>query len=115
MVGNIKDLFNHPIQSDLAKNASMRVLVSPEEGWDGYVMRVVDVEKNGYTPKHSHPWPHINYILEGNGELEINGVVNAVQAGSYAFVPQDQLHQFRNAGDTLFRFICIVPDYGHKL
>jgi quercetin dioxygenase-like cupin family protein len=37
-----------------------------------------------------------------------------VEAGSYAYVPADKLHQFRNAGDGMFRFICIVPKEGHQ-
>lgn len=114
MTGNVKDLTAKPVTHPSAKNASMKVLVSPQEGWEGYVMRVVEVEKNGFTPKHSHPWPHINYMLEGEGELLIDGVINKVSIGSYAYVPSNSLHQFRNTGDTEFKFICIVPEEGHK-
>lgn len=113
MVGNVKNINRKEIKSSEAKNAFMKVLVSPKEGWEGYVMRVIEVEENGFTPKHSHPWPHINYILEGDGELLINGVVNKVIEGSYAFVPNDSLHQFRNSGKGTFKFICIVPEQGH--
>ena len=76
-------LITHPD----AENAWMKVLVSPKEGWKDYVMRVVEVEEGGYTPKHSHPWPHINYFIEGTGELMLDGKINTVEAGSYAFVP----------------------------
>jgi len=79
-----------------------------------HVMRVIEVEKDGYTPFHSHPWPHINYVIEGNGELKIGETVTRVTAGSYAFVPGSTMHQFRNAGDGWFRFICIVPKEGHQ-
>ncbi|MBN2540415.1 MAG: cupin domain-containing protein [Bacilli bacterium] len=115
MVGNTKDLISHTVTSDLAKTAAMKVLVSPKEGWEGYVMRVVEVGAFGYTPKHSHPWPHINYVIEGTGELEIDGVTHSVEAGAYAYVPGNSLHQFRNAGEADFRFICIVPEEGHIL
>lgn len=115
MVGNIKDLKELIVTHPQAKDSSMKVLVSPNEGWEGYVMRVVEVEEGGYTPKHSHPWPHINYMIEGNGELMIDGQINKVEAGSYAFVANDKLHQFRNAGKGVFRFICIVPEEGHKV
>lgn len=115
MVGHVDDLKRNEVKSDAAKHAAMKVLVSPSDGWDGYVMRVVIVEPQGYTPKHSHPWPHINYILEGEGELEIDGMTHPVVAGSYAFVPGQKEHQFRNRGQATFRFICIVPEEGHKL
>ncbi len=113
MVNNTKNLDRKEIESDLVKNAFMKVLVSKEEGWEDHVMRVMEVEEGGYTPKHKHPWPHINYMIEGVGELMINGEINNVEAGSYAFVPQDTIHQFRNIGKETFKFICIVPSKGH--
>jgi quercetin dioxygenase-like cupin family protein len=77
-------------------------------------MRVVEVEKDGYTPKHNHPWAHINYMIDGEGELFIDGKINKVKAGSFAFVPPGAMHQFSNSGKSIFRFICIVPKIGHK-
>lgn len=102
------------IDNPEVKNAKMKKLVSPEEGWEGYVMRVMELEKEGYTPRHSHPWPHINYMIEGKGILHIDGEDYEVQEGSYAYVPSNKLHQFKNIGDEKFRFICIVPEEGHK-
>ena len=95
------------------KNAAIKALVGPQEGWSDHVMRIVEVGEQGHTPKHSHPWPHINYILEGEGILHIDGKDNAVSAGSYAYVPTGSLHQFKNKGNGTFRFICIVPEEGH--
>lgn len=113
MIGTLNNLIAKEIKSPEAKNASMKVLISPKNGWEGYVMRVIEVEKHGYTPKHSHPWPHINFIIEGSGELLINGETTKVSAESYAFVPENVVHQFRNVGETTFKFICIVPEIGH--
>lgn len=113
MVGHVKDLVNKKLESPLVQHASMKVLVSKEEGWDNHVMRVLELGKDGYSPKHEHPWPHINYMIEGKGELMIDGTVYPVEAGSYAYVPENTLHQFRNAGDKPFKFICIVPSEGH--
>ena len=114
IVGNMKDLESIKVNHPSAKDAAMKVLVSGKEGWDSHVMRVVEVEVGGYTPKHSHPWPHINYIIEGKGEILIKDTLHPVTPGSYAFVPDDTLHQFRNVGDTVFKFMCIVPTRGHK-
>lgn len=114
IVGNSKNKDAIVITHPSAENAKMKVLVGDQEGWDSHVMRVVEVEENGFTPKHSHPWPHINYMLEGSGELMIEGINHPVEAGSYAYVPSDKLHQFRNKGTGVFKFICIVPKEGHK-
>lgn len=115
MIGNINDLSKIEVKHPDAKLASMQVLVSPEQGWEDYVMRVVEVKESGYTPKHAHPWPHINYMIEGKGVLMINGKEKEVFPGSYAYVPSDTIHQFKNIGKTDFKFICIVPKEGHKL
>lgn len=113
MVKNSKELVSKEIKLDSVKEAYMKVLVGKEEGWEDHVMRLMEVGESGYTPKHQHPWPHINYMVEGKGELMINGVIHEVEAGSYAFVPSDTIHQFRNVGTGMFKFICIVPSKGH--
>ena len=114
MIGNIDNLIKKEITNPEAKNAFMKVLVAPTDGWNDYVMRVIEVGKDGYTPKHRHHWPHINYVIEGDGELFIDGQCSKVVSGSYAFVPTDALHQFRNIGNSVFKFICIVPKEGHQ-
>jgi len=114
IVGNTKDITPKVIESKEVQGITMKVLVSPKEGWEGHVMRVFEVEPQGFTPKHSHPWPHINYIIKGHGELMIDGETTTITPGSYAYVPSDTLHQFRNVGEQSLEFICIVPEIGHK-
>jgi len=114
IIGNMKDVPSKVIESSQVQGVTMKVLVSPTEGWDGYVMRVFEVESQGFTPKHQHPWPHINYIIKGQGELMVDGKITHITSGSYAYVPSDNLHQFRNVGTETLEFICIVPEIGHK-
>jgi len=114
MVGHLNNLDGVTIQSDLVQGVHMKVLVGPQDGWSDHVMRVFDVEVGGHTPHHQHPWPHINYIIAGTGDLMIDGVHHTITAGSYGYVPQDTIHQFKNVGDEPLRFICIVPKEGHK-
>jgi quercetin dioxygenase-like cupin family protein len=113
IVAKEKDVPPIVMESAEVKNAAMKVLISPEQGWDDYVMRVVELGEGGYSPKHTHEWPHINFIIEGRGSLYIDGRTNPVEAGSYAYVPAGSQHQYRNEGDGTFRFICIVPKEGH--
>jgi quercetin dioxygenase-like cupin family protein len=113
IVANEKDIPAMVMESPEVKAAAMKALISPTEGWEGYVMRVVELGEGGYSPKHAHDWPHINYILEGSGSLHINGEDTPIEAGSYAYVPAGSLHQYKNDGSAIFRFICIVPKEGH--
>jgi quercetin dioxygenase-like cupin family protein len=89
-----------------------RVLVSPEHGWDGWVMRLFDVEPGGHTPRHAHAWPHVNFVAGGNGVLLLDGVEHALAAGSYAYVPAGHEHQFRADAEAPLSFVCIVPESG---
>ena len=114
VVGSLKDLKGSPMEHPAVKNVVKKVLVSPKEGWEGYVMRVFDLEENGYSPKHQHPWPHINYMIAGKGILHIDGQDYEVEEGSYAFVPPNKIHQFKNNGSEKFTFICIVPEEGDQ-
>ncbi len=114
IIDNVSNLESIEFKGSKVKNTTMKALVSPKQGWEGYVMREVEVKENGFTPKHSHPWPHINYIIEGKGEILLNGKMNPVTAGSFAYIPSNELHQFKNTGDNIFKFICIVPEEGHK-
>ena len=75
-------------------------------------MRLFDVAPGGHTPRHAHDWPHINFVAAGRGELHLDGEDHKLEAGSYAYVPAGLTHQFRNNGDEVFSFICIVPEHG---
>jgi quercetin dioxygenase-like cupin family protein len=86
-LGHLKELTPNPVTNPAAKDAAMRVLVGPEQGWSDHVMRVFDLQPGGFTPKHQHDWPHINYIIAGEGTLFLNDQENPIQAGSYAYVP----------------------------
>lgn len=114
IVANEKDIPSTPIDHPDTQNAKMSVMVGPEQGWNDYVMRMIELEKDGYTPHHTHDWPHINYVVEGNGILHMNGKDSPVSSGSYAYVPSGTTHQFKNSGNGTFRFICIVPQKGHQ-
>lgn len=97
-----------------AKNVLKQTAISPEQGWDSHVMRIFTLGKEGYTPKHQHNWPHINYIIKGQGTLFIEGEEKNVEVGDTAYIPGGEMHQFRNRGDEEFSFMCIVPKEGDK-
>lgn len=102
------------INMDAAKNVFKQTAITKDQGWDGWSMRIFTLEKDGYTPFHTHDWPHINYILKGSGTLFIDGEEQSVKTGDAAYVKGGEEHQFRNAGDEDFSFICIVPEEGDR-
>jgi len=113
-ISNIDTIKANEINDPSVLNASIKVLIGPDEGWDSHVMRVIEIEEGGYSPQHSHPWPHINYVLEGEGSLLYNGEEKPIKKGSVPFISPNENHQFKNSGKEKFVFICIVPKEGHK-
>lgn len=97
-----------------ADSVSKRAVISPNEGWQGAVMRIFELGEGGYSPKHSHPWYHVNYVIEGTGIVHYDGEDYEVEPGSCAYIPEDIIHQFRNTGKGKLKFICIVPEEGDK-
>ncbi|MDD4802479.1 MAG: cupin domain-containing protein [Syntrophomonas sp.] len=114
-IGHVNEIAGLEINSPgAALNVMKQVLVGPEQGWQGWVMRLFTISNDGYSPRHAHPWPHINYIVSGKGTLFLGGQDYEVQAGSVAFVPDNIEHQFKNTSTDDFIFICIVPETGDK-
>jgi len=111
-VNNLKDIPMTPMQIPGALNAFKQIGVGGAEGWEDHVMRVFTLKDMGNTPKHAHDWPHINYIIKGEGILHMNGTDNPVSEGSVAYVPAGAEHQFRSTSKDDFVFICIVPSVG---
>jgi quercetin dioxygenase-like cupin family protein len=112
VVGGKDDAVSLEMTGEGLLAVTKRVLVSPDEGWDGWVMRLFDIAPGGHTPRHSHAWPHINFVAAGSGELFLGGLRHRLQPGSYAFVPGGHEHQFTAAADEPLSFVCIVPSEG---
>ena len=109
-----EDMTSIKINMDAAKNVLKQTGITGKEGWDGWSMRIFTLGEEGYTPRHNHDWPHINYIIKGRGTLLVDGEVQPVKPGDTAYVKGGEEHQFKNVGEEDFSFICIVPQEGDK-
>lgn len=95
-----------------ARGVTVRWLISREDGASNYYMRVFEVSPDGYTPLHRHSWEHEVYILNGEGEVVGEAGSIPLGPGTAVFIPGEELHQFRNTGQELLRFICTIPSTG---
>lgn len=114
VIGHIEACNACPVQMEGASGITKQVPISPAQGWDDYVLRLFTLEPGGNTPRHSHPWPHINWVVSGTGTIQLDGKDHGVRQGSYAYIPGEALHQFTNTGNEPFVFICIVPTEGDQ-
>jgi quercetin dioxygenase-like cupin family protein len=92
-----------------AQGASIRWVISQNEGAENYALRVVELEPGGNSPHHNHWFEHENFVLEGEGTVTINDQVFPIQTGDVIFVPGGTPHQYRNTGDRPLKFLCGIP------
>ena len=68
------------------------------------------------TQRHYHAeTEELYYLLEGRGEMEVDGDRTAVVAGDAILIPPRAWHQIRAAGSEPLRFLCCCsPPYRHE-
>ena len=99
-----------PVQMEGASGCHVRWLVDEKQGAPNFAMRQFEVEPGGFTPKHSHPYEHEVFVLEGSGVVSEGDQTHALRAGDFVFVTPGEVHQFRNTGSVPLKFLCMVPN-----
>lgn len=99
---------------DEAPGVTIRwVIDEPRDGAPNYALRVIEVAPGGHTPKHTHPYEHENFVMEGQGRVLIDDTWHEVGPGSVIFVPASVLHTYENTGAASFKFLCGIPTSRH--
>ena len=98
------------MQMEGAKDTWKQVPVSKDDGTPVFSLRVFTIEPGGHTPYHTHPFEHVNYIIEGNGAVVTeSGEERPVHTGDFVLVLPDEKHQYKNVSDSPMVMICGVP------
>lgn len=92
-----------------AENVTIRWLLGKDTPAPNFYLRLFEVQPGGHSPYHTHPSEHEIYVLEGSGRVNAKGASHPVAAGSFALVEPNEEHQFENTGNTVFKFLCLVP------
>ncbi len=93
-----------------APGTVIRWLIDDEhDGAPYYALRMLEIEPGGNSPHHSHPFEHENYVVEGKGRVFFDGEWHDLKAGDVVFMPPNTVHQYANAGETVFKFLCGIP------
>jgi len=95
--------------NEVAKGVTGRVIIGQADGAENFCMRRFDLAPGGHTPRHAHAWEHEIFFHAGSGEVYRNGQWEAVRAGDAVFVPGNEEHQIRNAGEASLTFLCLIP------
>jgi mannose-6-phosphate isomerase-like protein (cupin superfamily) len=75
-----------------------------------------ELPPGGSTERHYHrASEELYYLLEGEGEMEIDGERRAVGPEDAILIPPGAWHQLRAAGPGGLRFLCCcAPPYSHE-
>ncbi len=98
-----------------AKGVTGRVAVGKSDGADRFCMRVFEIDPGGFTPRHSHEWEHEIFFHAGKGEVFGDGQWTPVSGGHVAYIPGNEEHQIRNAGEAPLVFACLIPSGAPEL
>lgn len=107
-IRNLDEVEFAPVAMQGAQGASMAMMVGREHGAPNFAMRQFRVEAGGHTPRHSHDYEHEVIVLDGGGEVLLDGAYRPIARGDVLLVPADEEHQFK-AGAEGLRFLCLVP------
>ncbi|MBN2829060.1 MAG: cupin domain-containing protein [Candidatus Cloacimonetes bacterium] len=108
-IANYKEIKLEDVNAEGAINTKIRWMISEKDGAPNFALRMFEVEVGGQTPYHQHAWEHEVFVLEGEGEFVTERGVQKFGAWDCIYVDPDMMHQFKNVGKGIMRFLCIIP------
>ena len=99
-----------PVTMEGAVGCQVRWLVDETQGAPNFAMRQFEVAPGGHTPRHSHPYEHEVFVLEGDGVVIEGDMEHPLRTGDFLLVSPNEIHQFRNTGSQPLKFLCMVPN-----
>jgi len=108
-VARSSDIERTEVKMEGAAGVAIRWLIGEKDGAPNFAMRMFEVQPGGHTPLHTHPHEHEVFIVEGTGTFVCDGGEYPFEAEHVIFVPGGREHCFKNTGDGLMRFLCIIP------
>lgn len=109
-LNHFEEIDQKEVSMEGAEGCRVRWLIGSDDGADNFSMRQFEVGVGGYTPRHSHPYEHEVYVLNGEGTVLGNGKEHPIKKGDVIFVQSDEVHQFKNTGETELEFLCLIPN-----
>jgi quercetin dioxygenase-like cupin family protein len=107
---HISDLPETKIEWSGYVGMTARFALTKDDGCPRYAMRIMEFEPSGHTALHGHPEEHEVYFIEGEAAIvDGNGKETRLCIGDFAYIPPNELHQFKNVGSARMKMICTIP------
>ncbi len=90
------------------KGVTKRVLISQKEGAPYFAIRYFEIEPGGWSSSHRHPHDHGVIILKGKGEVLLGDEKTEIGFGDAIYIPPNEMHRFKNIGEEILGFICVI-------
>jgi len=103
-----RDYRNVP-EEPVGEGKSIRWVIGQDEGAPNFALRVIEFQPGAVFDTHQHPYEHEIFVLEGEGVAEGPRGEMVMQPGIALYIPADEPHGYRNVGDGVLRFICVIP------
>jgi quercetin dioxygenase-like cupin family protein len=111
---SLVDVAKAEVEMEGAKDAFKQIPIGSQDGSPNFSFRVFSMKPGGYTPHHSHPSEHVNYIISGEGALiDESGKERLLKAGDFALVLPNEKHQYRNTSDKedMVMICAVMKEY----
>jgi quercetin dioxygenase-like cupin family protein len=109
-LGHYSEVELENVTMEGAEGAKIRWLISAKDGAPNFATRLFEVDPGGHTPFHTHSWEHENFIVEGEGALVTEEGDKPFKTGDFIYVPPQFKHAYKNTGDQVLKFLCIIPN-----
>jgi mannose-6-phosphate isomerase-like protein (cupin superfamily) len=95
--------------------STIRELLGTQHGAANQSLAEATLEPQQATQPHYHARSEELYVLlEGEGEMEVDGARSRVGPGDAILIPPGAWHQIAAAADARLRFLCCcAPPYSH--
>ncbi len=108
-ITRLEDCPETSVDMEGVKGAYKKIPLGTSDGVPNFSIRVFRLEPGGHTPHHTHESEHLNYVLEGRGEIMTDDGPRSISAGDYILVKPFERHQYKNPASEPLVFMCMVP------
>ncbi|MEM2104014.1 MAG: cupin domain-containing protein [Candidatus Bathyarchaeia archaeon] len=108
-VFNYSEVKAEKAEGEGASRLKVRWLITKDIGAENFAMRLFEMDPDGHSPLHAHPWEHEIFILEGEGTVVGADCERRFRAGDVIFIPPNERHQLKNDGKAAVKFLCLIP------
>jgi quercetin dioxygenase-like cupin family protein len=96
-------------QNDTANQVSETWMIGKAEGAQNFALRYYQIGPGGFSNKERHSHDHGILILQGSGQVFLEGKTYSVSRGDIIYISPNELHQLSNQGEEPLGFLCVIP------